>query len=125
MKGKEGKLVSLDYQIPECDTTLSTPHIVIGSAPDAGIRLTDHTVSPHHCEITQADNGKWSVRDLGSVHGTFVNGSQVLEAPLSLGDELSVGELTFVLQEAEAPELPPVEPTTITVAVSRPVVNDA
>ena len=40
------------------------------------------------------------VRDLGSRHGTYVNGQQVTEARLAPGDELCIG-LTHFLAEYE------------------------
>ncbi len=38
------------------------------------------------------------VRDLGSVHGTYVNGSRVTEAVLSAGDQLALGLTTFLVE---------------------------
>jgi pSer/pThr/pTyr-binding forkhead associated (FHA) protein len=38
------------------------------------------------------------VTDLGSVHGTFVNGSRITESILSAGDELGIGMMTFLVQ---------------------------
>ena len=63
--------------------------LVIGRGPDAGIRLNDRTVSHWHCRIDQID-GKLVVCDLGTVHGTFVNGTRINESPLMPGDILSV-----------------------------------
>jgi pSer/pThr/pTyr-binding forkhead associated (FHA) protein len=102
------RLVSLDYRVPACDTSLAGLPVVMGSGPDAGIRLNEHTVSRRHCRIEEID-GKLSVRDLGSVHGTFVNGARIDESSLMPGDVLSVGVLSFFLQCAEMTR-PPLEP---------------
>ena len=91
------RLVSLDYEVPACGTGLSSLPVLIGSGPDAEIRLNDHTVSHCHCRIDQID-GAFSVHDLGSVHGTFVNGTRITESPLMPGDVLSVGLRSFYLR---------------------------
>jgi pSer/pThr/pTyr-binding forkhead associated (FHA) protein len=93
------RLVSLDGQVRARDTSLDRLPVVVGSAPDAGLRLEEQTVSPLHCRIDRID-GRVVVRDLGSVHGTFVNGSRISTASLASGDTLSVGLLTFFFQSA-------------------------
>ena len=104
------RLVSLDCDVPACDTSLARLPVMIGRRLDAGIRLDDHTVSRWHCRIDQID-GTFVVCDLGSVHGTFVNGTRNNESPLMPGDILSVGVLSFVLQctEKTVPSLEPVK----------------
>ena len=94
------RLISLDYQVPVSDTSLNALPVLIGRGIDAGIRLDDHSVDNRHCEIYSVE-GRLKVRDLGSVHGTFVNGSKVVNAELRLGDELAVGMLTFLVQPCE------------------------
>jgi pSer/pThr/pTyr-binding forkhead associated (FHA) protein len=93
----EAKLISLDYRVPQCDTRLNGSPVVIGHAADAGIQLDDLSVSEHHCQI-EAEGDHFLVRDLGSVHGTYVNGARVSQSPLRPGDELSVGMMTFLLR---------------------------
>lgn len=90
-------LVSLDYRIPTCDTGLEQLPVVIGSSPDAEMCLDDYLVSPHHCRIEQVD-GQFIVSDLGSVHGTHINGERITKSPLKPGDTLSVGNLSFFLE---------------------------
>ena len=73
------RLISLDYQAPQLEMDLDGIAIVIGHATDVEIRLQDPTVSEHHCRIERL-GGSLRVCDLGSVHGTYVNGSRVTEA---------------------------------------------
>jgi pSer/pThr/pTyr-binding forkhead associated (FHA) protein len=91
------ELLSLNYQIPACDTHLRTFPAVVGTALDAEIRLDDHYVSKYHCEIDLID-GALRVRDLDSLHGTFVNSAQISESTLHNGDELAIGLQTFLVQ---------------------------
>jgi hypothetical protein len=69
----------------------------LGRGPDADVQLGDRWVSREHCEIVSAANAL-VVRDLGSKHGTFVNGRSVMEAELHAGDELNIGLTRFVVE---------------------------
>jgi len=91
------RLISLDYQGCSLDITHSHLPVTIGRNPDSDFCLDDPSVSGHHCVIERRD-GALMVRDLGSDHGTFVNGALVAESELAHGDELCVGMLTFLVQ---------------------------
>jgi pSer/pThr/pTyr-binding forkhead associated (FHA) protein len=88
-------LISLDYLVPHCDTSLEAFPAVIGHAKDADIRLDDYSVAEYHCRIDSAGD-ELVVSDLGTVHGTFVNNARVTEAVLRHGDELAIGLTTFL-----------------------------
>jgi len=49
---------------------------VIGSREDCDLRVPEPTVSGHHCRLTHQGNG-FTLEDLGSTNGTFVNGAKV------------------------------------------------
>jgi pSer/pThr/pTyr-binding forkhead associated (FHA) protein len=66
-----------------------------GRHPDSDIFLDDITVSRRHAEIArQAD--RYTLRDVGSLNGTYVNRDRVEEARLSNGDELQIGKFKLV-----------------------------
>jgi len=78
----------------------------IGRHPTCKIRLdaeVDTEVSNRHAVIHRQE-GAWTVRDLGSIHGTYLNGRRIdQEEPLNDGDELRLGAggplLQFLLSE--------------------------
>jgi diguanylate cyclase (GGDEF)-like protein len=78
--------------------------VVIGrDAAQVGLALPDPAVSARHCALElQALTGEFTVSDLGSRNGTFVNGEKVGERRLCEGDKLFVGEtvLEFTLDDA-------------------------
>ena len=88
------RLVCLDTVSPSPDVTLERFPLLIGRGPDADVQLRDEWVSRIHCLLSEAGD-VLHVRDLGSRHGTFVNGERVDECPLHPGDELRVGLSTF------------------------------
>jgi len=72
--------------------------IIIGRASDAGLFLDDVTVSRHHVELLHGDDGSWTLHDLGSLNGTYVNRRRVDTAVLASGDEVQVGKYRFLVQ---------------------------
>jgi pSer/pThr/pTyr-binding forkhead associated (FHA) protein len=67
-----------------------------GRHPDADIFLDDVTVSRKHAEFVRVGQS-FTVRDLGSMNGIFVNGERVEAANLESGSEVLIGKfrLTF------------------------------
>ncbi len=66
-----------------------------GRHPESDIFLDDITVSRRHVEITPADGG-YTVRDVGSLNGTYVNRERIDEVPLAPGDEVQIGKFKLV-----------------------------
>ncbi len=67
----------------------------IGRHPDSDIFLDDVTVSRRHAEFHR-DGGTFTVRDVGSLNGTYVNRERVEAATLSNGDEVQIGKFRLV-----------------------------
>lgn len=74
---------------------LDTDATVIGRHPESDIFLDDVTVSRRHVEIRRGDDG-FSLHDVGSLNGTYVNRERVEEAALASGDEIQVGKFKLV-----------------------------
>ncbi|MDW8247535.1 MAG: FHA domain-containing protein, partial [Sandaracinaceae bacterium] len=75
------------------------PHNSIGRHPNNTIQIMDLGVSKEHCHIVLI-NGRYVLRDLGSLNGTYVNGERVQERVLEPGDEIVVGS-TRILFDGE------------------------
>ena len=66
-----------------------------GRHPASDIFLDDVTVSRRHAEFLRAGDG-FSVRDVGSLNGSYVNRERIDEAALSGGDEVQIGKYRLV-----------------------------
>ncbi len=76
-----------------CAFMLSAPVVVVGRVPGCDVVLPDDTVSSHHAEIS-ADGVTYTVRDLGSRNGTWVNGRKIVApCPLNSGDQIAFGQV--------------------------------
>ena len=72
-----------------------------GRHPNAEIFLDDVTVSRKHAEFKRDASG-FTVTDLASLNGTYLNGSRVDSAKLSDGDEVQVGKFKLTFYSASA-----------------------
>jgi sigma-B regulation protein RsbU (phosphoserine phosphatase) len=94
--GRQPQIVALEldrYELGRADTNQL-------SFPDADGLSRKHA-------IFERDRSQWSLRDLGSTNGTFLNGARITE-PMVLrpGDRVSIGELSIVFSRlAPAPRL--------------------
>jgi pSer/pThr/pTyr-binding forkhead associated (FHA) protein len=69
--------------------------VILGRSSNVDVLVDDLYVSDEHAEILP-DDGSWSVRDLGSTNGTFLNGGKVTRpTPLAAGDQLRLGKTSI------------------------------
>jgi len=79
-------------------TIPSTGELVIGRGPDAGLAVDDPLVSRAHAQLLVVPDGL-RLSDLGSRHGTHVNGDRVLEPRLvGSGDVIAIGNALLVVR---------------------------
>ena len=75
----------------------SAERTLIGRSPECDVFLDDVTVSRRHAELVR--NGEtFTITDLGSLNGTFVNRKRIESAELADDDEVQIGKyrLTFL-----------------------------
>lgn len=87
---------------------LDAERTTAGRHPRADIFLDDVTVSRKHAEFVRSPQG-YTVRDVGSLNGTYVNRVRIDEALLVAGDEVQVGK--FRLTYHPSPNRPTAEHT--------------
>lgn len=65
--------------------------VLIGRADDCDIRIKCSSVSRHHCSVEMDEDDDWVIRDLGSTHGTVVEGVKISEAAIVAGLTVEIG----------------------------------
>ena len=65
--------------------------VAIGRSTDSPVFLDDVTVSRKHAVI-EGREGVFTLRDLGSLNGTYLNNQTVSESQLATGDEIQIGK---------------------------------
>lgn len=100
------KLVGVLPTGDKIEYLINRPEIEIGKAPHNQIVLTDPTVSNTHAVIMSRDGG-FSIVDLGSRNGTFVNGERLTTHARTLkhGDSVQMGQTLWTFRNpSETPE---------------------
>ncbi|KAB2640167.1 MAG: FHA domain-containing protein [Verrucomicrobia bacterium] len=95
---KRLKIIAGKYKDSSIPLTYSP--LTIGRSDDNSVVLAPETsASRHHVEFAE-DGGAWTVRDLGSLNGTYVNGERI-EWPrnLHLGDKIKIATEMMVFEE--------------------------
>jgi EAL domain-containing protein (putative c-di-GMP-specific phosphodiesterase class I) len=81
-------------------TPISSVPFSIGRDDEADLRIDSRRVSRRHAVIN-CEEGVYSIDDLDSTNGTFVNGERITQAKLCSGDVLVFGDAEFTF---EAPQ---------------------
>ena len=67
----------------------------IGRGEEAGLRIASGEISRLHCRVSPDGDG-FTVEDLESANGTFVNGSPIdRPTEVAAGDQIVIGPVTF------------------------------
>jgi pSer/pThr/pTyr-binding forkhead associated (FHA) protein len=74
---------------------LDTDVVTAGRHPESEIFLDDVTVSRRHAEFRRGPQG-FSVCDVGSLNGTYVNRDRIDDVVLNGGDEVQIGKFRLV-----------------------------
>ncbi|MFC8346857.1 FHA domain-containing protein [Streptomyces sp. NPDC057280] len=72
-----------------------------GRHPQSDIFLDDVTVSRRHVEFRRQQDGSFTVGDVGSLNGTYVNRERIDTVPLHNGDEVQIGKYRLVFYASQ------------------------
>jgi hypothetical protein len=84
-------------QGPSGLTVLGVAVLTIGRTADNQLVVNDPKASSHHAEVRPSEQG-YSIIDLGSTNGTFVNNQRLdrnVPRPLANGDRIRIGDTVF------------------------------
>jgi len=74
---------------------LGPGRLVLGRGSKCDLQLLDTTVSRFHAELRARPEG-WTIYDLGSTNGVWVNSERVPRSPLGRGDRIGLGSQQLV-----------------------------
>jgi transcriptional regulator with GAF, ATPase, and Fis domain len=96
------RLLALSGPLMDSTIPLAEGEVILGREVLNGLPIVDPSVSRKHC-VLRGREGKFRVQDLGSRNGTLVNGEAVRDQELKHGDEIAIGNSSFLflLEENE------------------------
>ena len=71
---------------------------IIGRSKRSDLVIDVPTMSRSHAVLTRYDDGSWSISDVGSRGGVFVNGKRTGMAAITINDTLSLGGIEMYLE---------------------------
>jgi pSer/pThr/pTyr-binding forkhead associated (FHA) protein len=81
---------------------LTDASVLIGRSLEAQVSINEQAISNEHARIEQ-NGAKFTLRDLGSTNGTYVNGQRLVDAVvLAGGDTVRMGSTTFTFVTRES-----------------------
>jgi len=93
--------------------------VLIGRAPNSHIVLSEPEVGWRHCEIRRQGE-RFSLTDLRSTLGTYINGKRATERWLEDRDQIGIGKTVLMFRNGAAAE-PSGSPATSETAEARPI----
>jgi adenylate cyclase len=78
----------------------------IGRHPDNTIQILDRIISKEHAQIQRGADGRYLMRDLRSLNGSFIRGERITDHMLSDGDEVTMGSTRLLFADKPAVEEP-------------------
>jgi len=85
---------------------------LIGRSVEASVMLADDSISRRHAEISFSDGG-WTLKDLGSTNGTYLNALPVRQKRLALRDVIMLGPVELLVIDQHAADQAELRPGSV------------
>jgi pSer/pThr/pTyr-binding forkhead associated (FHA) protein len=93
------KLVVTEGALAGTSIRLGDSPVTLGRADDSTLVLTDDYASTRHARLVPGD-GVWSIEDLGSTNGTYLNNAKVTRpTPVPMGQPIRIGKTVLELRK--------------------------
>jgi len=84
--------------------TIDAARTTIGRGHDCDLTIDEPTISCRHAELICDSTGHYTLIDVGSLNGIYVNRTRASHATLADGDEIWIGKYRCILQLLEPPD---------------------
>jgi pSer/pThr/pTyr-binding forkhead associated (FHA) protein len=75
--------------------------ITVGRLPENTICISNMGISRRHAKIERDSNNAFTISDLNSLNGTFINNTKVKKSALANGDKITIGKYTILFEDME------------------------
>src|SRR3712207_2072512 len=85
---------------PDAGTAVELPEdapFVMGRQRGSDLVLRDSRASRRHAELTPLGDERWSLRDLDSANGTYVDGRKIHQTIIEGGEDVRIGEILMAV----------------------------
>lgn len=86
---------------PVSTLTISSKPVILGRSSSCTLKVPDDLISSKHLAIKLNASGEVLVKDLETTNGTYLNGMQVRQEKLYIGDELKIGDTSLTIDPGE------------------------
>src|SRR5262252_6143652 len=93
-------LIAVEGPLKGTLLVLDRPEVFVGRERSNTLSIDDASVSRRHFSIVRQGE-KFTLRDLSSHNGTYLNGKAVREAVLNVGDRIQVGKTVLLFAPAD------------------------
>ena len=90
------RLLAIAGPLKDSIIPLPDGEVTLGRDPMNAVPVIDPSVSRKHCLLRREVDGRFQIKDLDSRNGTVVNGLPVKEQWLRHGDEIAIGDSSFL-----------------------------
>ncbi|MCE0497510.1 MAG: FHA domain-containing protein [Methylacidiphilales bacterium] len=94
---KKHRLVLVSVDNPDLRLKITRASGLLGRNPACELPISHPSISRQHC-LLQLSNRGLNLKDLGTTNGTKVNGIALTQGLVNIGDKLTFGHLTFLLE---------------------------
>ena len=78
------------------EIAIEKARIVLGRDLNCDVCLDDSSVSSEHASIGKTEGG-YTIEDLNSENGTYLNGERITQAELNNGDTITIGDIQLTI----------------------------
>lgn len=86
---------------PVSTLSISSQPVILGRSSSCTLKVSDDLISGKHLAVKLNPAGEVLIKDLETTNGTYLNGMQIKQDKLYLGDELKIGDTVLTIDPSE------------------------